>query len=158
MTTQRPADSRSIKQRTFQFIPEELAVKCEKLIEGYHALYGYVGLPDMLWLSDARDVIESHDDLLQIFRKASRSRAAKRADSSLLLIATIVVSLEVLARDYANWGKRFPDAKSEAEKLLGGTAQRRRTWLMDLYLFPPPGVRREFAEALAPSPKSGGDT
>jgi hypothetical protein len=53
-----------------------------------------------------------------------------------------------LARDFSGWGKRFPAAKREAEKVLGGLPQLRRTWLMDLYLFPPLGVRRELADAL----------
>ena len=51
-------------------------------------MYGYVGLPDMLWLSDARDIIECHADLAQLFKKASKSRGAKRANDSFLIIAT----------------------------------------------------------------------
>jgi hypothetical protein len=146
-----PADNGVFKKGTFEFVPNELAAKCEKLIESYHAIYGYVGLADMLWLSDARDVIEGHQDLTRLFRKASKSRGAKRANDSLLVIATTVVSIEVLARDFAGWGKRFPAATREAEKVLGGLPPRQRTWLMDLYLYPPLGVRREFANGLAPS-------
>ena len=59
------------------------------------------------------------------------------------------MSLEVLARDFSGWGKRFPAAKGEAEKILGRLPQLRRTWLMDLYFFPPVGVRREFSDTLA---------
>ena len=103
----------------------------------------------MLWLSDARDVIECHRDLTRIFKKASKAQAARRANNSFLLIATTIVSIEVLARDFSGWGKQFPAAKREAEKVLGGLPQLRRTWLMDLYLFPPLGIRREFAETLA---------
>jgi len=140
------------KNLSFRFVPDELAAKCRSLIESFHGMYGYVGLPDMLWLSDARDVIECHDDMARMFRKASKSRGAKRANDSFLLIATAIVSLEVLARDFAGWGKRFPAAKREAEKLLGDATTRRRAWLMDLYLFPPLGVRRDMAETLEPSP------
>ena len=137
--------------RLFKFVPRELSAKCRKLIESYHAIYGYVGLPDMLWLSDARDVIECDRELVQIFRKASKSRGAKRANDSFLHIATAIVSLEVLARDFADWGKRFPDAKQQAEKVLGDYPLRQRSWLMDLYLYPRLGVRREFAKELAPA-------
>jgi hypothetical protein len=126
----------------FRFIPRELAVKCHRLIESYHAIYGCVGLPDMLWLSDARDIIERDRELMRIFKRAARSRAAKPANDSFLHVATTIVSLEVLARDFSGWGKRFPAAKREAEKLLGGLPQVRRIWLMDLYLFPPLGGRR----------------
>ena len=137
---------------SFGFVPGELAAKCRSLIESFHGVYGYVGLPDMLWLSDARDVIECHDDLAQMFKKASKSRGAKRANDSFLHIATAIVSLEILARDFAGWGKRFPAEKREAEKLLGDSQTRRRSWLMDLYLFPPLGVRRDVADTLEPSP------
>jgi len=145
----RPADAHFVDQRAFQFLPKELTLKCRKLIESYHAIYGYVGLPDMLWLSDARDIIECHHELTQIFKKASKARAAKRANDSFLLVATLVVAIEVLARDYIDWGKRFPVAQREAEKLVGDFSTRPRTWLMDLYLYPPLGVHRELGDALA---------
>jgi hypothetical protein len=131
----------------FGFVPDELAVKCRSLIESFHAMYGYVGLPDMLWLSDARDIIECHEDLAQAFKKASRSRGAKRANDSFLTIATAIVAIEMLARDFAGWGKRFPAAKRAAEKHVGDGSSARRTWLMDLYLYPPLGARQEFSAA-----------
>jgi hypothetical protein len=135
----------------FSFVPDELAVKCRSLIESFHGMYGYVGLPDMLWLSDARDIIECHEDLAQFFKKASRSRGAKRANDSFLMIATTIVAVEVLTRDFAGWGKRFPSAKREADKLFGDFSQHQRVWLMDLYLYPPLGVRRESTDTLEPS-------
>jgi hypothetical protein len=142
------ADADAAPSANFRFIPRELATKCGRLIESYHAIYGYVGLPDMLWLSDARDIIERDRELRRIFQRAARSRAAKRANDSFLHIATTIVSLEVLARDFSGWGKRFPAAKGEAEKILGRLPQLRGTWLIDLYLFPPVGVRRELADTL----------
>jgi hypothetical protein len=138
----------------FRFLPRELAIKCRRLIESYHAIYGYVTLPDMLWLSDARDIIERDRELSRIFKRAARSRAAKQANDSLRQIATTIVSIEVLARDFSGWGRRFPAARSEAEKLLGSCPQLRRTWLMDLYLFPPAGVRRELGDT---PPSSGSE-
>jgi hypothetical protein len=143
------ADADAALSASFRFIPRELAIKCRRLIESYHAIYGYVGLPDMLWLSDARDIIERDRELTRMFKRATRSRAAKRANDSFLHIATTIVSLEVLARDFSGWGKRFPAAKREAEKVLGRLPQLRRTWLMDLYFFPPVGVHREVADPLA---------
>jgi hypothetical protein len=142
------ADAGAALSASFRFIPRDLATKCRRLIESYHAIYGYVGLPDMLWLSDARDIIERDRELTRIFKRAARSRAAKRANDSFLHIATMIVSLEVLARDFSGWGKRFPAAKGEAEKILGRLPQLRRTWLMDLYFFPPLGVRRDLADTL----------
>jgi hypothetical protein len=140
-----------VGQHAFQFVPRELAAKCRRLVDSYHGIYGHAGLPDMLWLSGARDIIECHGDLERIFKKASKLRGAKRANELFQLIATVIVALEVLARDYAGWGKRFPTRKKEAEKLLGELPSGRRVWLMDLYLYPSLGVRREFANTLAPS-------
>jgi hypothetical protein len=142
------ADAGAALSASFRFLPRELAIKCRRLIESYHAIYGYVGLPDVLWLSDARDIIERDRELTRIFKRAARSRAAKRANDSFLHIATTIVSLEVLARDFSGWGKRFPAAKREAETILGDLPQLRRTWLMDLYFFPPVGIRREFGDRL----------
>ena len=136
---------------TFRFVPRELAEKSRKLIESYHSIHGYGCLPDLLWHSGARDVIECNRDLAQIFRNASKSRGAKRANDSLLLIATVIFSIETLARDFAGWGKRFPAAKREAEKLLGDAPTTQHVWFMDMYLYPSLGIHREWASELMPS-------
>lgn len=136
---------------TLRFVPRELAAKARKLIESFHAIHGYGCLPDLLWHSGARDVIECHRDLTQIFKTASKSRCAKRANDSLLLIATVIFALEMLTRDFAGWGKRFPAAKREADRLLGDMTQRPHAWFMDMYLYPSLGIHRELASELAPS-------
>ena len=146
------ADGDISADSNFRFVPKELALKCRKLVESYHAIHGYARLPDMLWHSDARDIIECHRDLMQVFRNASKSRCAKRANDSFLLIATTIVSLEVLARDYSGWGRRFPAAKREAEAKFADFAARQRNWFMDKYLYPSLNLQREAANALAPSP------
>jgi hypothetical protein len=146
----RASDSGAAPGSGFGFIPRELVVKCRRLTDSYHAIYSYVGLPDMLWLSDARDIIERDRELTRLFACAARSRTARRANDHFLQIATTIVSLEVLARDFSGWGKRFPAARREAEKLAERLPQLRRTWLMDLYLFPPGGVRREHPPAFHP--------
>lgn len=135
----------------FRFLPNELAVKCRALIETFHEILGYGCLPDMLWHSDARDIIECDRELAQLFKNASKSRCAKRANNSLLLIATVVLSLEALARDFAGWGKRFPIAKREAERWLGGFPLKQRVWLLDVYLYPSLSIHRELAGVAAPS-------
>jgi hypothetical protein len=135
----------------FRFIPRELAAKSRRLIEGYHGIHGYGCLPDLLWHSDARDIIECNRELTQIFKSASKSRGAKRANESLLLIATVIFSVETLARDFAGWGKRFPAAKREAEKMLDDTRLRPHVWFMDGYLYPSLTAHRELASEIAPS-------
>ena len=135
----------------YRFVPEELAAKCRSLIESYHAIHGYSRLPDMLWHSGGRDVIECDRDLTRIFSNASKSRSAKRANDSFLLIATTIVSVEMLARDFAGWGKKFPAAKGEAEKILADLALRPRIWLMDMYLYPALSAHRQPASTVSPS-------
>jgi hypothetical protein len=136
-------------QASFDFVPTELSDKCRGLIESYHAMYGFGRLADMLWNTDARAVIESNAQLLRIFKSASKSRGAKRANNTFIHIATIVMALEVLARDFAGWGKRYPQSRRLAEQMFDAYPARPRTWLMDSYLYPPPGMRRDFAGALA---------
>jgi hypothetical protein len=133
----------------FQFVPKELATKCHKLIESYHAINGYRILPDMLWHSDGRDVIECSGELMQIFARASKSRSAKRANDSFLLLATLIVSVEVLARDLAGWGHRYPAAKREAEKLLADRPAG-QSKLIDMYLYPSHSFHRDFTSGLVP--------
>ncbi len=55
----------------FRFLPNELAVKCRALIETFHEMLGYGCLPDMLWHSDARDIVECDRELAQLFKNAS---------------------------------------------------------------------------------------
>ena len=108
---------------SFRFIPRELATKCRRLIESYHAIYGYVGLPDMLWLSDARDIIERDRELTRIFKRAARSRAAKRSQRF------VSAHREPRSCRSRSWratspvgANAFPAAKGEAEKILGPAA------------------------------------
>ena len=53
------------RSASFRFIPRELAIKCRRLIESYHAIYGDAGLPDILWLPD----------MLVVVRRARHHRA-----------------------------------------------------------------------------------
>lgn len=135
---------------SFRFVPKELANKCRTLIESYHAMHGYACLPDMLWQSDARDFIECHRDFSYVFKNASKTRCAKRANDGFVLIATIILSLEVLSRDFAGWGKRFPLAKRKAENLVIEFLPKPRVWLMDMYLYPRRHIHPAFINALAP--------
>lgn len=143
------ADVAPKSKSDFSFLPTDLTGKCRTLIESYHAMRGFAGLPDMLGTSEARDVVEGDCDLQSDFKRACKSRGAKRANDSFVAIAVIVVSLEVLVRDFAGWGKRFPSAKSKAEALLGARPPGQRIQLMDLYLYQSLTARRDFADVLA---------
>jgi hypothetical protein len=131
-------------------VPRELAICCHKMIESYHAKRGYACLADMLWRSNARHVIERSRDLMRIFNRASKSRRARQANEALLYVASVVVSLEVLACDYLGWGTQFPASRREAEEILFEHLVHRRSWLIDEYLYTSVGIHREFAKMLKP--------
>jgi hypothetical protein len=133
-------------ESNFSFLPADLSGKCRALIESYHTMHGFAGLPDMLWMSGARGIIDSDRDLTSAFTRACKSRGAKRANDSFIAIAVVVMSLEALSDDFAGWGKRFPNAKSQAQNLLSERSGQ-RTRLMDFYLYPSLTVRREMADA-----------
>ena len=134
----------------FSFVPDEFAVKCRSLIESFHGMYGYLGLPDMLWLSDARDIIECHENLAQIVQERRPGREARTTQQIVPDDRDRYRRVEMLARDFAGWGKRFPMNKTAKQnKLFGDASPEARTWLMDRYLFAV-GVRREFGDAEKP--------
>jgi hypothetical protein len=145
-----PENSSKTLDADFSFIPKTLAAKCRRLIETYHAMNGYVCLPDMLWQPELRDFIEMHKDLREIFKRSSTTRSAKRANEGFVLIATTILSLEVLASDFASWSARHPIAKRRAHAILQEYTLNSRTWLMDRYLYPRSYINPAFVNALAP--------
>jgi hypothetical protein len=118
-----------------RFLPKELNERSRQLIESYHGVHGYAKLADVLWHVEIREFIVLHDDLRSVFRKASIARSAKQANRGYVLVATVLLSLELLANDFAGWGKRFPLAKLRAESILRGHLPNARTWLTDFYLY-----------------------
>lgn len=139
----------------FGFLPKTLTAKCRHLIETYHGINGYACLPDMLWHPEVRNFIEMRKDFSQIFKKASTTRSAKRANESYMLIATTILAIEVLASGFASWGSRFPAAKRRAHMLLGQYTLSARTCLMDRYLYPRSYINPAFINALSPSESPG---
>jgi hypothetical protein len=134
----------------FKFIPKALAEKCGQLIEACHAIPYYPSLPDLLWHGPNRDFIECDRNLAKIFKKASISRSAKKANQAFTLIATVVLALEILARDYAGWGKRFPSAKRKADALIGEFRPSNQSWLINIYLYPRGRSGPSMVDAIAP--------
>jgi hypothetical protein len=137
----------------FKFIPKALAEKCRQLVEACHAMPHYPRLPDIMWQGHTRDFIELNGALLQIFKKASVSRSAKKADQGYRIIATVVLALEVLARDYAGWGTRFPSARRKATALITEFRPSAHSWLINTYLYPRGRAGIALASVLAPADK-----
>jgi hypothetical protein len=128
-------DDASGGESDLSFIPEELASRCDKLIRVYHAMPGTPRLADLIWHSEARTFIETHPALNQILMGSAKVKSAKRTNELLRMIAKIILAMEILCDNFADWGTRFPDAKQRAEAILSATAFKSRLWLMDHYLY-----------------------
>ena len=133
-TNNRVPANRAEPDPIFSFVPTELAVKCRALVETYHTTHGYTSLPDLLWRSNMRHMIKRRRELGEIYRKACKARSAKHANNSFVLIATAILTLEVLARDIGGLGTQFPNGKQEANELLRISPLKPRIWLMDTYI------------------------
>ena len=139
--------------KDLKFIPRLLSDNCRKLIESYHAIHGYACLPDILWRAEVREFLEINDALHHIFRKASITRSAREANSSYLLIASALLSLEILASGSFGWGARFPWAKRKAAALLQEHLPPMRDRLQDVYLSQRNHIRPQvIGTAIAPPP------
>jgi hypothetical protein len=131
-------------------LPEALAAQCQGLIESYHEIHGYACLPNMLWKAQLGDFIMKHPRLRQILKKASTTRSAKISNKGFVEIATTILSLEILASDFASWSSMFPEAKSMANALLRMRGPHMS--LMEYYLYPPKHISPAVLAALTPPP------
>jgi hypothetical protein len=136
-----------------KFLPRVLTENCQRLVESYHAIHGYASLPDILWRAEVRDFVEMNSDLRVLYRKASITRSARKANASYVLIASALLSLEILATDFLGWGTRFPFAKRKAASLLAAHVPATRAQLRDVYLRQQNYVRPQVINtAIAPPP------
>ena len=149
VSSNRKGPSRA-RSETFDLgaLPPTLAAQCRGLIESYHEIHGYACLPNMLWRAELGDFIKAHPCLRQILRKASTTRSAKVANKGFVEIATAILSLEILASDFASWSTMFPDARSTANALLRMRSS--RMFLMEHYLYPPKHISPAILAALTP--------
>jgi hypothetical protein len=122
-----------IANKDLQFVPPVLTEHCRRLIESYHAIHGYASLPDILWRAQVRDFVEMHGDLRDVFRNASTTRSARSANSGYILIASTLLSLEILASNFLDWATKFPGAKETASLRLAHLSPQRGC-LKDVYL------------------------
>ena len=138
----------------FGFLPQNLHGQCRSLIEGYHGLHGYGALPDILWKAGLGPFIETHRQFRQLLRKASTTRSAKKANEGFTQIATTLLSLEILANNFAGWSALYPQAASTAKAILKRHTRLSRTPLMESYLYPPKYMSSAAVAALAPPARS----
>jgi hypothetical protein len=134
----------------FSFLPKALVDKCKPFIIRYHELSGFSSLPDILWHAETRNFIETNPALQRLFKKSTSSRSAKKANEGFVLIATIILSTEILASGFAGWATRYPAARKKAQALLAEYIPSSRAWLIERYLYPQIDRSRAVLGTLAP--------
>jgi hypothetical protein len=139
----------------FSFLPKALVDKCKPFIIRYHELNGFSSLPDILWHPETRNFIETNAVLQRLFKKSTSSRSAKKANEGFVLIATVILSTEILASGFAGWATRYPAARRKAQALLSEYVPSSRAWLIERYLYPQIDRSRAVLGALAPDAAKG---
>jgi len=137
----------------FGFLPQDLRSQCRSLIESYHGLHGFSSLPDILWKAGLGPFIETHRDFRRLLKKASTTRSAKKSNEGFTQIATTLLSLEILASNFAGWSTIYPQAASTAKSILKRHTRLSQTPLMESYLYPPKYMSSAAVATLAPPAK-----
>jgi hypothetical protein len=118
------------------FLPEVLIKQCRNVIESYHASHGYFCLPDILWKSRLGPLIERDPTFRPLLRKASMARRAKKANECFVTIAATILSMEILASNFAGWSGLDPQATEKARTFLRQNRANSQTPLLDYYVYP----------------------
>ncbi len=132
------------------FLPANLTSQCRSLIENYHDLHGYACLPDILWKARLGPFIQAHKEFRRLLHKASVTRSAKKSSQGFVLIATRILSLEILSSKFAGWSAIYPEAGAMARAILKRHAERDPMPLIEFYLYPPKYISMNAIETLAP--------
>jgi len=135
----------------FSFLPKALVEKCKPFIIRYHELNGFSSLPDILWHPETHKFIKADLTLRRLFKKSTSSRGARKANEGLVLIATLILSTEILAIGLAGWATRYPAAGKKARALLADYLPSSRARLTDRYLYPQIDRSRAVLRVLAPA-------
>src|SRR5271168_268844 len=126
-----------IENFDLSFLPKNLTAQCQSLIVSYHELHGYACLPNVLWKARLGHFIEAHQQFRQLLKKASTTRSAKKSNEGFTQIATTLLSLEILASNFAGWSTIYPRAAVSTKSILKRHARPTSTPLMESYLYPP---------------------
>jgi hypothetical protein len=132
------------------FLPQSLTTQCRSLIESYHELHGDVCLPNILWKARLGQFIEANREFRKLLKKASTTRSAKKSNEGFVLIATRILSLEILASSFAGWSAIYPEEGLTARAILKRKAPSPHMPLMEFYLYPPKYLSSAAIATLAP--------
>src|ERR1700739_4074654 len=132
------------------FLPANLTAQCRSLIESYHEVHGFACLPDVLWKFRLGPFIERQPELRQFLKKASTARSAKKSNEGFVQIATVILSLEILASSFAGWSDIYPEGGGAGRAVLKQNGRGPHMPLMEFYLYPPKYISSAAIAALAP--------
>jgi len=118
----------------FDFLPPELVSACGALVERYHAqqVQSCKWPVEIIWRSDADELLRHHRALKTLFDRACRTRRAKLANELQEHVAALILACETLVQDKAGWGARYPEARASAVELFANVSDS-RPWLMETY-------------------------
>jgi hypothetical protein len=104
----------------------------------------------VLWKARLGHFIEAHKEFRQLLKKASTTRSAKKSNEGFVVIATTILSLEILASSFAGWSAIYPQAGLIARAILQHNARSPHMPLMEFYLYPPKYISSAAIATLAP--------
>jgi hypothetical protein len=118
----------------FAWLPEKLISKWVMGVKTKHEQNGWGSMPGILWNQETMVFFGMYPGLLAMLDQATKSwRPSKRHEYQTYL-ASIVLSIECLSSDFADWGTRYPDAKRKADKIVDTYFANKRTRLLDVYM------------------------
>jgi len=118
----------------FGFLPPDLVSACAALVKRYHNQRAQPSKSpvEVVWCSDADELLRRHQALRTLFWRACRTRRAKPAEEMQQGVTALILACETLVQDEAGWGARYPKARASALQLFAKVS-RRRPWLMETY-------------------------
>lgn len=121
----------------FGFLPPELISACGLLVQHYHRYHQQPSCSaiELVWLSDAHELLRQHEALRTVFEHACRTRRAKPAKERQETVAALILACETLAQDEKGWGARYPEARRSAMQFFAKVSDS-RPWLIETYGYP----------------------
>jgi len=118
----------------FAWLPEKLVPNWIMIVKAKHEQNGWGSMPGILWDQETMAFFGMYDGLLSMLGKATSSWRPNKRHEYQTYLASIVLSIECLADDFAGWGTRYPDAKQKADKIVETYFTNKRTRLLDVYM------------------------
>lgn len=134
----------------FEWLPEKIFGMWVMGVKARHEKQGWGSMPSILWDQDTMVFFGSHRGLMNMLEVATNSWRPNKRHEYQTYLASIVLSIESLACDFAGWGTRYPELRSKAVEILDTYFTNNRTRLLDIYLPQRDQFGRDELTALGP--------